>query len=77
MGFFASGGTAVSTDRRAPKVETLWRLQCRACPLNGLKGNHSPHMLATGSDNPLVYMLGEAPDESSDRRGKQFVGNMG
>lgn len=34
-------------------------------------------MPATGSKKPLVYMLGEAPGELEDERGKQFVGPSG
>lgn len=35
------------------------------------------HMQPTGTDQPLVYVLGEAPGEAEDRQGKQFVGKSG
>lgn len=34
-------------------------------------------MEPTGSDEPLVYMLGEAPGTSEDARGEQFAGQSG
>lgn len=51
-------------------------MECRACPLNQVR-NRNPHMEPTGSDHPLVYMLGEAPGEQEDREAKQFVGKAG
>ena len=59
-----------------PSVETLRKLQCKVCPLNR---HHliNPKMEATGAENPLVYILGEAPGENEDERGEQFVGKAG
>lgn len=78
MGFFASGhgGLSSKSDRGAPSVELLHRLECRACPLNNADVR-SPKMEPTGSDTPIVYILGEAPGEQEDRQGKQFVGDSG
>lgn len=78
MGFFASGGGGSSArPSGTPKVETLHRLQCRLCPLNNQSWLRNPHMEPTGSKRALVYMLGEAPGEQEDKRGRQFVGKSG
>lgn len=74
MGFF-------STDRRSrgnePSPELLHKLECRACPLNKLTCNKHPHMEPTGSDKPLIYMLGEGPGKTEDDEGEQFIGPSG
>lgn len=67
MGFFASGGSQKVADRR-PSDKLLHRLQCRACPLDKLKDNCNPHMRPSGEDEPLIYILGQAPDEAADRK---------
>lgn len=61
-------------------VETLHRLQCRACPLS--KSNrkdpvHSQGIDAAGTDNPVVYVLGESPGKKEDLMGEPFVGQSG
>jgi uracil-DNA glycosylase family 4 len=57
--------------------ETLHRLECKACPLNGQAGLRHPNMAATGSNKPLVYCLGEGPGETEDINGAQFIGKSG
>ena len=57
-------------------VELLHQLECNACPLNKVSV-HSPKMLPTGTDRPLIYILGEAPGKTEDELGKQFVGESG
>jgi len=75
LGFFASGGSSASAyDKRQPKAETLHMLQCRACPLNEQHGLHNPHMEPTGAENPVIYMLGDFPGKTEDRRGRQMTG---
>jgi uracil-DNA glycosylase family 4 len=51
-------------------------LSCNNCSLNKAALVH-PKMLPTGSKNPLVYMLGEAPGQQEDEDGEQFVGRAG
>ena len=50
--------------------------ECLVCPLTKVKQNF-PNMLASGSDNPLVYILGESPEKSEAEQGKQFISSSG
>jgi uracil-DNA glycosylase family 4 len=45
--------------------------------LNNQKGLKNPQMKPTGSKEPIVYIIGEAPGAQEDARGKQFVGKSG
>lgn len=40
-------------------------------------GLESPKMLPSGTSNPLIYILGEAPGETEDQKGEPFVGESG
>jgi DNA polymerase-1 len=51
-------------------------LGCQACTLNN-EPLQSPKMLPTGSNEPIIYILGEAPGADEDREGEQFVGKSG
>lgn len=51
----------------------LHRLGCKACSLRVMPGRMEP----TGSDRPLVYILGEAPGADEIKYGKQFIGKSG
>lgn len=57
--------------------EMLHRAECSACPLNNQLGLKHPNMKPTGSDTPVVYILGEAPGENEDETGKHFIGKSG
>lgn len=61
--------------RNLSDVALLHRLECKACPLNNIAvgGKLTP----TGSDKPLVYILGEAPGANEARAREQFVGESG
>lgn len=72
---FATSGRS-SVSRNKPSDELLHRLGCRGCPLNKAKLD-SPKMLPTGSIEPLIYAIGEAPGTEEDEEGRQFVGNAG
>jgi len=79
MSFFFSTQKRSAAQRRdasRPAVDTLHSLECRACPLNNANVGH-PKMAPTGSDQPLVYILGEAPGEREDKGGEQFIGPAG
>jgi len=55
-------------------IELLHKLECRACPLNSQPdGKLEP----TGSDHPLVYILGEAAGATEAEEREQFVGESG
>lgn len=75
-----------ATRRLSPKekknarvsIELLHQGQCNVCPLNReWKHLRHPHMEASGAENPIVYMLGEAPGKNEDLEGRQFVGKSG
>lgn len=50
---------------------------CTNCTLNDDSLLQHPKMLPTGSDTPLIYILGEAPGQQEDEQGQQFVGRAG
>ena len=82
MGFWSLGigspREKKKDKKRATNVETLHKLRCSACPLDSLeKSLNNPKMKATGSDEPLIYILGEAPGRQEDEDGEQFVGDSG
>jgi DNA polymerase I-like protein with 3'-5' exonuclease and polymerase domains/uracil-DNA glycosylase len=71
------GGTPAKNTNRVSD-DLLHKLGCRACPLHKEeKRLKSPKMPATGSDTPLIYIIGEAPGAEEDREGVQFVGKSG
>lgn len=57
--------------------EMLHKAECSACPLNSQVGLKHPSMKPTGSDTPVVYILGEAPGADEDKTGKHFIGKSG
>ena len=63
--------------QKGPSLDFLHRYECNACPLNRQADLHSPKMLPTGEKHPLIYIIGEAPGETEDRKGVQFVGKSG
>lgn len=75
---FASGkgASAAPVSKAQASDELLHKLECRACPLNKVR-IQSPKMEASGSKQPVVYMLGEAPGKTEDEEGIHFVGNAG
>lgn len=75
MGFIASGSG--KSAGKEPSLELIHRLECKICPLNKLDTNDNPHMKPTGSKEPLIYILGEAPGKDEDEEGRQFVGESG
>src|SRR3990167_5787774 len=77
MSFLALTSTPASNLRAGRDTALLHRMGCRACPLANLAGNLHPQMEPTGSNKPLVYMLGEAPGSEEDKQGRQFVGESG
>lgn len=64
-------------DKEKQSIDLYHKLECKACPLNKIKDNANPHMPASGSAKPLVYILGEAPGADEDYEGRQFVGRSG
>lgn len=78
MGFLLSSNASRSTapKRGGLSVELLHQAQCNACPLNYQKCK-TPHMEPSGVDDPLVYMLGNAPNSEEDKAGEHFQGDRG
>lgn len=78
MAFFGLSSTPAARSARAgPSLDFLHRHECAACPLNSAPGLRHSKMQPTGAKRPEVYLLGEAPGEAEDRRGRQFVGKAG
>ena len=76
MGFFFADSGPVKGSGRTVNIETLHRLECKACPLNRADVL-SPKMEPTGAENPVFYILGEAPGQKEDEEDEQFVGKSG
>lgn len=68
--FSNSGSPQASLDN---ETRLLNQLGCKACPLAGEPGRMEP----TGSAEPVVYMLGEAPGRNEIDDGRQFIGPSG
>lgn len=76
MGFFFADSGPVKGSGRTVNIDTLHRLECKACPLNRADVL-SPKMEPSGAKNPFAYMLGEAPGEREDEEDEQFIGKSG
>jgi uracil-DNA glycosylase family 4 len=63
--------------RQRVSPELMERMGCKACPMDRVKGLKSPKMLPTGTTNPLVLILGEAPGTEEDKHDEQFIGPSG
>lgn len=80
---FFSGSTIAPTKeskeatQKRRVVELAEKGGCKSCPRDKDKSLQSPKMEPTGSDNPIWYCLGEAPGQTEDEEGEQFVGDAG
>jgi len=79
MGFFPAGPARPQGPRDLGGISlaTLHKGGCSICPLNHQRGLHHPQMKPHGATKPRVYMLGEAPGEKEDEKGRPFVGPAG
>lgn len=79
--FFADTDKRSSSKPRTISKESLSVLAARGCDGCTMKKEwrhlDNPQMLPTGVEDPLVYVLGEAPGEEEDYQGRQFVGKAG
>jgi DNA polymerase len=74
MGFFFSD---LNTDKKITKSSIVAeKFGCSLCTLNKLK-NNNPNMKPTGTNTPIIYMLGEAPGATEDTENEQFIGESG
>lgn len=74
--YFASGARAPQPPKASVSTDLLHELECRACPLNKARID-TPKMQPSGSVKPLIYVMGEAPSQSDDEEGRQFIGAVG
>ncbi len=67
-----------ATSRKNLPLARLRELGCRACPLANADVK-TPRMVATGAEQPLLYVLGESPtaadDETPEEELPEFGGN--
>lgn len=64
------------SKKLALPVHVLHQMGCKVCPLAKLHNQH-PDMDAHGAENPIIYILGEAPGADEDEVGRAFVGSTG
>jgi uracil-DNA glycosylase family 4 len=74
IGFFDDEPEQVS--RKDKSLELAYQYQCEVCTLKDEK-IHTKCMSASGNKHPLLYNIGEAPGETEDIQGVQFVGKSG
>lgn len=74
MGFFS---TRARDKTKLPRLEVIHASECLICPLNLIQSNLNPHMEPTGSEEPDVYIIGEAPGKEEDAENEQFIGKAG
>lgn len=77
MAFFGTQAQKPTTGLGNVSVNFLHRSECAACPLNHQPRLKHPHMEPAGTDEPDIYILGEAPGEQEDIKGVPFVGAAG
>ncbi|MCK5235409.1 MAG: hypothetical protein KAR06_00375 [Deltaproteobacteria bacterium] len=79
MGFFFNTETA-GKGKAKPKQQNMIQLakthQCKVCTLKRLYCE-SPKMEPSGSDNPVLYVLGENASSADDMAGKHFIDEAG
>jgi uracil-DNA glycosylase family 4 len=63
--------------KQAVSLDLCYSHGCKVCPSNADKFIKTPKMEPTGSDKPTIYVLGEAPGDHEDFKGKQFIGDSG
>lgn len=77
--FFPTGNHATLDSVRGISYATLRSQGCNLCPLNHQPGFKpiNPRMPAHGAEQPIIYILGEAPGETEDQEGIPFIGAAG
>ena len=56
--------------------DLLEKMRCAACPLRYSDAQHKK-MPPSGTDEPILYVVGEAPGRDEDKKGEPFVGASG
>lgn len=73
MGLLLADGPAAADLRQQQEEALLHKQGCKICPLQTQPGR----MAATGADDPLIYVIGEAPGAEEIKDGRQFIGESG
>ena len=73
MGFFFADEKIKKKDKNLVAAKEY---SCKVCPRNSL-GIRSPKMPPSGTNKPVIYILGESPGKNEDYLGRQFVGDSG
>jgi len=76
VAFFFSPSKAGDQGRVKLNIPLLNERGCKACPLDKIQIK-TPKMKPTGAKNPMFCIIGEAPGETEDAEGRQFVGDAG
>lgn len=75
MGFFF-----IEEEQKINKSDALFRLAkehtCLVCPLLKIQQDH-PNMKPSGSNTPLIYVLGEYSEAVESKMGHHFIGQSG
>lgn len=78
MGFFFVSNKPQDKNLKGLSPDFLRRHGCNVCPLNDIaKDLKSPKMEPSGSKQPTVLLLGDAPSVADDNSGKHFSGKAG
>jgi DNA polymerase len=64
------------TKKRDKNLKIASQLGCSVCPRNSLD-LRNPKMKPTGTNKPVIYILGESPGKNEDFKGEQFIGDSG
>jgi uracil-DNA glycosylase len=75
MSFFFTEDEKIK--KRDKNLRIAAELGCSVCPRNSLTWLKHPKMKPTGSNKPIIYVLGESPGKNEDFKGEQFIGDSG
>lgn len=75
--FAASKTNVVSASKTTVSDDLLHKLECKACSLNKAKNLSTPKMQPSGSNDPIIYIIGDRPSAYEDEDGKHFGDKAG
>lgn len=71
MSFFFAEALETSSKKKTIPLNTARELGCKVCPLK--KEALNPDIAPEGSEKPIFYFLGQAPEEADDKENRPFV----
>lgn len=71
MSFFFAEALETSSKKKTIPLNTARELGCKVCPLK--KEALNPDIVPEGSEKPIFYFLGQAPEEADDKENRPFV----